>query len=93
MGTWKLKYSFYLHAIPIKNEKLSLREMYISLYWHNKSSCIALIEKNIYLEKEYYQKGSTDRLEGIMFKTKFMNDIIQDDVSHKFNVLNYITTI
>ena len=52
----KLKYSFYLHAIPIKIEKLSLREMFFS-YRHNKNSCIAFNWKTnkIYKQKKYYQ--------------------------------------
>ena len=51
LGTRRFKYSFYLHAIPIKNEKLSLREMCFSLYLHNKNLCIGLIEKTKILSR------------------------------------------
>ena len=49
----KLKYSFYLHAIPIKIEKLSLREMYFLYIGTTKIHAMPLIEKpkNIRVEK------------------------------------------
>ena len=40
----KLKYSFYLHAIPIKIEKLSLREMFFHI-GTTKIRALPLIEK------------------------------------------------